>query len=216
MVSHDLWILFLIPIIGILSHDTGITVSASDFLFTPSVQRVLGATLLHPERVFTLQELLRLAGTGRGSTQQQIDRLVQAGVLQEEPRRGRQRSIKANASFFLYAELVSIARKSFALTEPLRSALEPFSAQIDSAFLFGSVAKGLDTSTSDIDLIVIGTACLLDLSEALQKVEQNIRRPIHLGLYEPAEWAEVSKSDPVMVQIASGPTIRLMPHDKTL
>lgn len=189
--------------------------SASDFLFTPSVQRVLGATLLHPERSFTLQELLRLAGTGHGSTQQQIDRLVRAGVLQEEPRRGRQRSIKVNTSFFLYPELASIARKSFALTEPLRRALEPFSPQIDSAFLFGSVAKGTDTSASDVDLVVVGTVPLLDLTEAVQGVEQNIGRPVHLSLYEPAEWDALSKSDPVMVQIANGPQIRLIPHDKT-
>jgi len=34
-------------------------VSAVDFLFTPTVQRVLGAVLPRPEQSFTLQELLR-------------------------------------------------------------------------------------------------------------------------------------------------------------
>ena len=70
--------------------------SLANFLFTPGLQRVLGATLLHPDRSFTLRELLRLADSGRGSVQKQVDRLVEAGVLQEDARRGRQRSIKAN------------------------------------------------------------------------------------------------------------------------
>ncbi|MDO8275832.1 MAG: nucleotidyltransferase domain-containing protein, partial [Serpentinimonas sp.] len=70
--------------------------SIADFMFTPSLQRVLGATLLQPERSFTLQELLRLADSGRGGAQKQVDRLVQVGVLKEEARRGRQRSIRAN------------------------------------------------------------------------------------------------------------------------
>lgn len=189
--------------------------SASDFLFTPSLQRVLGATLLQPERSYTLEELLVLANSGRGSTQQQIERLISAGVLLEEPRRGRQRSIKANATFFLYPELASIARKTFALTEPLSAALLPFSAHIERAFLFGSVVKGSDTSTSDIDLIVVGTASLLDLTDALQEVERAIGRAVHLNLYEPEEWAILSTSDPVMAQIANGPQTKLIPRDKT-
>ena len=186
--------------------------SIAGFLFTPSVQRVLGAVLLHPERSFTLQELLRIASSGRGNTQLQIDRLVQAGVLQDEPRRGRQRSIRANTSFILYPELTSIARKSFALAEPLKDALTPFSPQVTEAFLFGSVVKGTDTEKSDVDLIVIGTASLLDLAEAMQKVEQSLGRPIHLSLYEPEEWMALLQADPVIAQIANGPKIRILPN----
>jgi len=189
--------------------------SAVDFMFTASLQRVLGATLNQPERSFTLQELLRLAATGRGSTQQQIDRLVEAGVLTEEPRRGRQRSIRANTSFFLYPELSSIARKSFGLAEPLRAALEPFSDQIDEAFLFGSVVKGTDTQRSDIDLLIVGAASLLDLNDALHKAEQDLGRPIHFSLYGLAEWRALVESDPVLAQIASGHKLMLLPHGKT-
>ncbi len=187
----------------------------ADFMFTPGIQRVLGATLSRPEQSFTLQELLRLAASGRGSTQQQIDRLVQAGVLQEEPRRGRQRSIRANKSFALYAELSSIARKSFGMAELLLSALQPFAAQIDQAFLFGSVVKGTDTHQSDIDLVVVGTAPLLELNDALHQAEQFLARPVHLSLYDPAEWTALLKSDPVLAQIANGPKLMLLPHVAT-
>ncbi len=184
--------------------------SVADFLFTPSMQRVLGATLLHPDRSFTLQELLRLADSGHGSAQKQVDRLVEAGVLREDARRGRQRSIRANTEFTLYPELVGIARKSFAVVEPLKEALAPFAAHIASAFVFGSVAKSTDSSRSDIDLIVIGSAPLLELSEALHKVEQVLKRPINFSLYEPAEWAALVQSDPIMAQIAQGPTLRIL------
>lgn len=188
---------------------------AADFLFTPSVQKVLSATLAHPERSYTLQELLQIAASGRGSTQQQIDRLVEAGVLQEEPRRGRQRSIRANKDFFLYPELSSIARKSFALTEPLRSALKPFAPDIQEAFVFGSVAKGSDTERSDIDLAVIGDASLLELTGALLTVEQELGRSIHLSMYGAQEWQSLVESDPVVAQIAQGPKLTLVPYAET-
>jgi hypothetical protein len=48
-------------------HIKGI-VSAADILFTPSVQRVLAATLAHPERAYTLQELLAVAASARSLT----------------------------------------------------------------------------------------------------------------------------------------------------
>ncbi|UVA77613.1 nucleotidyltransferase domain-containing protein [Pandoraea commovens] len=184
--------------------------SLADFLLTPGLQRVLGATLLHPERSFSLQDLLRLADSGRGSAQKQVDRLVDAGVLREDERRGRQRSIRANTEFALYPELVGIARKSFGIVEPLKNALSPYADRITSAFVFGSVAKGTDNSRSDVDLIVIGDVQLLELSEAMQEAEQRLMRPIHFSLYESSEWADLIESDPVMAQIAEGPTLRIL------
>jgi len=184
--------------------------SLADFLFNQGMQRVLGATLLAPDRSFTLQELLRLADSGHGSAQRQVDRLVEAGVLREDPRRGRQRSIRANTEFALYPELLSIARKSFAVAEPLKAALKPFGDDITSAFVFGSVAKGSDTAHSDVDLIVVGTVPLLDLSVALHDVEQSLSRPVNFSLYEPEEWAALAETDPVMAQIAQGPKLRII------
>ena len=184
--------------------------SLADFLLTPGLQRVLGATLLQPDRSFTLRELLQLANSGRGSTQKQVDRLVEAGVLREGARRGRQRSIRANTEFILYPELLSIARKSFAVVEPLKEALAPFADRITSAFVFGSVAKGSDSGKSDIDLIIVGSAPLLELSEVLHLAEQGLMRPLNFSLYEPAEWAALLGSDPVMAQIARAPTLRIL------
>ncbi len=189
--------------------------SAADFLFTPAMQRVLAATFSHPERGYTMQELLALAASGRGNTQRQIEKLLASGVLKEEPRRGRVRSIRANTGFFLYPELSSIARKSFALTEPLERALGPFASGIHEAFVFGSVAKGTDTEHSDVDLIVVGTVPLLQVSEALLRAEGEIGRALHVSLYEPHEWRALLDRDPVMAQIAQGPRLELNPHGET-
>ncbi len=189
--------------------------SSVDFLFTPTVQRVLGTTLAHPDRSFTLQELLRRAASGRGSAQQQIDRLVQAGVLVEEPRRGRQRSIRANTEFFLYPELRSIALKTFGLIEPIRDALKEYAGQIDEAFIFGSVVKGTDTGNSDIDVVVVGSVPQLELFDVASRLQQNLARVVQFNVYEPEEWGDLVKNDPVVSQIVNGPRLQVLPHAKT-
>ena len=186
--------------------------SAADFLFTPSMQRVLALVFVDSEQSFTLNELLTRAGGGRGGGQRQIEQLLAAGVLDEGPRRSRQRSIKVNMSFFLYPELRGIVLKSFGLAEPLRAALKPFEAQIDEAFVFGSVAKGTDTHNSDIDLIVVGDAPLMAMTDALLEVGTFLGRPVHLSLYGADEWAELRRADPVLAQISEASKIGILPH----
>lgn len=185
---------------------------AVDFLFPPSVQRVLGLVFSRPEQEFTLKDLLVRAGAGNGNSQRHIEQLIQAGVLEEGPRRGRQRAIKANTTHFLYPELRAIALKSFALVEPLREALAPFADRIDEAFIFGSVAGGSDSHRSDIDLIVIGSASLLDLTQSLADVEIQLGRAVHLAVYTAKEWMDLSKNDPILAQISESSKLTVLPH----
>ena len=168
-----------------------------------------------PDTTFTLNELVAKADAGRGGTRKQILKLIDAGVLVETSRKPRQRNIKLNTNHFLYNEFRSIVLKTFGLAEPLREALAPFRQAIEEAFVFGSNAKGTDTYKSDIDLIVIGTAPLVDLTEALLKVEESLGRQIHLSLYSFSEWGDISRDDPVMRQIAQAAKIEVIPYAKT-
>lgn len=186
--------------------------SATDFLFTPSVQKVLELMFADAGRSFTLNELLAQAGGGRGGGQKQIEKLLAAGVFEEGPRRARQRSIKVNTNFFLYPELRGIVLKSFGLAEPLRAVLAPFKNQIEEAFVFGSVAKGSDTHKSDIDLIVVGAAPLMPLTDAILQASHSLGRPVHLSLYGADEWSRLRHADPVLAQISEASKIKILPH----
>lgn len=189
--------------------------SIADFLFASPVKNILRAVYSAPEQSFMLNELLGRAGHGRGNSQRHIERLIDAGVLEEAPRHGHQRSIRANKNFALYPELLSICKKSFGLLEPIREALAPFKSQISEAFLFGSVAKGTDTHHSDIDLMIIGDAPMLALSEAMLKVEKELGRPVHLNVYGPDEWANLKAADPVLSRISLDSITRILPDDTT-
>jgi uncharacterized protein len=133
--------------------------------------------------------------------------------LTQGPRRARQRRIKASTNHSLFDELQSIALKTFALKEPLQAALQPFKDQIQEAFVFGSIAKQTDTAQSDIDLIIVGDAALLAITEVIGQAEQTLKRTINMSLYAPDEWAALKTRDPVLAQIANGPKIGILPND---
>jgi len=70
----------------------------------------------------------------------------------------------------------------------LRAALAPLAAQIDQAFIYGSIAKGKDTAKSDIDLMVISEKlAYADLFAALEPATQRLQRSVNPTLYTPIE-----------------------------
>lgn len=185
----------------------------ADPLLSMREQRILGAFLLHPERDYSVSELVRISG-GHGATQNVIDRLRAGDVIRDE-RVGNQRRYRINTSFPLYPELRSICLKSFGLGDRLKEALAPLASRIMEAFVYGSVAKGTDRSDSDIDLFIVGDVSLFDVAPIAEAVSQEIGRRVHAQIYEPEELASLS-DDKVLRSILSGPRIEVIPNAAAL
>jgi len=96
---------------------------------------------------------------------------------------------QANPDSPVYRELVEIMRKTVALTEPIRQALDPLAGRINLAMVFGSVARGTDTADSDIDLLVVSDDLMWqELYVALQPIEARLDREISPALYTVQEF----------------------------
>jgi predicted nucleotidyltransferase len=180
----------------------------SSFLFTPKQQRLLAAILLHPDQEYTLAALQDATTGGVSSLISYVDTLIKAGVVLVRKVRA-SKLYRVNTEHPLYPELKSIAVKTFGLVDPVRDALSAYKDSIDRAFIFGSIVKGTSTHSSDVDLIVVGKINLGKLRLALKPVEKSIGRPIHLNVYAPSEFSELSAADPVVKSILEGPIIEL-------
>lgn len=155
----------------------------SDALFTKTQQRVLGLLYGKPEQSFYTNEIVRWADMGRGTIRRELDRLVSAGLLVVS-RTGNQHHYRANIQNPIYHELLGIVRKTFGIADVIRAALLPVYEQIDLAFIYGSIAKGEDTASSDVDLLVIADSlAYADLMAVLADAEQSLGRPINPSIY---------------------------------
>lgn len=172
-----------------------------DFLFTPSVQRMLAAALMHPGREYTLEEMLSIAATGRGNTQRQLERLLDSGVMSEGQRQGRQRRIAVNRHHFLHPELESIACKSFGLIFTLENILQPYSGCIDLALVLRNAPAGIGGGQG-VDLVLVGRICEASLLTELGRLGQRIGRSIHLHMYSRMEWQDLLSRDPAVAGAA--------------
>lgn len=169
-------------------------------MISHSLQRVLAPFMARPDDELSMSELIQTSAVGRGNVQRLVDKLVDAGLLLER-RKGRYRGLAINKSFPFYAELRSIALKSFAIKEPITQALLPYARQIEEAFIFGSVANGSDRASSDIDLILVGTPSMLDVSVDLAALEASLGRKINCNVYTRQEWNNLRTTDHVLKQI---------------
>lgn len=185
--------------------------SMIDALFSSTQQRVLGLIFTQPNRKFFAKELIELCDKGSGSVQRELARLVQVGLVSVE-QLGKSKFYSANQTSPIFPELQSILIKTVGLTAPIKTALLPFQKEINSAFVFGSVAKASDTASSDIDLFIVSESLGLEtLYEALLPIEAKLARRLNVTLYSPTDFElKLREKNSFIENVLSGPTIHLL------
>ena len=157
-------------------------------LFSDSQSRVFRWLFGQPDREFHLSELRRHTGLGSASLQRELNRLSKAGLVRSE-RVGNLRRFQANPRSPVYAELVTLTRKTLGIEPMLREALQPLVPDLHAAWIYGSVAKQTDTAQSDIDVMLVGRN--LSLSKVLAllvPLEKELGRKINPTCFTPAEF----------------------------
>lgn len=162
-------------------------------LFPRVRQDVLAATLTRPDKWWYLSELADRLGTRPSSLQRELSSLVASGILVQR-REGTRVYFKAETRSPVFPELRRLFEKTAGLIPLLEQMLKPFGDKIHCAFVYGSVARSQEHALSDVDLMVIGKAGLVDLSPALRKVETHLGREINVTAYSPREFREKVKS----------------------
>ena len=184
------------------------TTSIGDALFTKTQQKVLGLLFGKPDKSFYTNEIMRWASMGRGTVSRELDRLVSAGLL-FITKRGNQNYYQANVNSPVYGELVGIVRKTFGVADEIRDKLMLLDEHIELAFIYGSIAKGTDTTSSDIDLMLVGK----DLSyentmQVLLPLEESLQRTINPTIYERKDFvARLKDSDSFVSRVMEQPKI---------
>lgn len=178
--------------------------SARDALFSKTQQRLLGALFsgAAPDGL-SYAELLRRTAGGAGAIHREVRQFVSAGLL-EEKRIGGHRLFVPNPGHPVYEDLCAVARKLLGAPAVLREALEPRKAEIEQAYIFGSMATNSEGADSDVDVLVVGTCDYSELLGALQPLEKTLGRHISIRFYEPDEYRKLVREDHFVRAVDAG------------
>jgi predicted nucleotidyltransferase len=188
-----------------------------DALFTRTQQRVLGLLYGKPGQTYYLNEIVRLAGVGKGSVNRELEKLCMVGLL-TVTRQGNQNHYQANPGNPIFHELIAIVQKTFGVADILKAALAPLLPKVTSAFIYGSVAKGAEHAGSDIDLMLVtDEVSYADVMALLGSAEQQLGRNINPTLYTPKEFTErKNNSQGFLSRVMEQPVLWLVGDGKDL
>lgn len=193
------------------------SVNIANALFSKVQQRVLAVLFGNPHRNFYANEIIRLVGSGSGAVQRELGRLESAGLL-TATRIGRQKHYQANMDSPVFTELCGLIRKTSGLVDVLQQALAPLAAQIELAFVFGSVAKQQDSATSDVDVMVVSDSLTYaDLFAALEEAASTLGRPINPAVYSRKELqVRVQQNNAFVKRVLAQPKLWIAGTDSEL
>ena len=165
------------------------TVDVFPIFRTEHQAEILRLLLLQPERKFKGMELADLTGRPKQTTSAELKRLVSAGIITEEEVATAKLYQAATDSPF-YPHLRALVELSMGPETELRRRLSEIDG-IEVAVMFGSWARGTGLRpTSDVDVLVVGTAPYEKLADAANEVEPLIGRDVQIVSFT---WDELDQ-----------------------
>ncbi len=129
------------------------------------------------EQELHIREIQRRTGFNDRAIRQELQKLARLDLV--APRRDSNRLYySAKRDNPLYPDIRNLTIKTVGLADILKTALNR-SENIRVAFIFGSVAQGMEKSASDVDLMVIGALGLRELTTLLSGVSEKLGREIN-------------------------------------
>ena len=211
-------IILINPILGVIIPFMGsITTGLSDALFSKTQRKLLALLFGHPDRSYFANEIVRHANSGIGAVQRELERLTRVGLLTVETV-GNQRHYRANPASPIYGELRGIVTKTFGVTDVLRDALAPLAKKIHAAFVYGSIAKGAESATSDVDVLIVSNhLTYADLFGALEPATIALGRTVNPSVYTQKELARrVKEGNAFVKRVLAQPKLWLIGDDDDL
>lgn len=177
---------------------------------------LLAALLLRPEESLHVREIARLTGASPGSVHRELKAFTALGVLTRKEV-GRQVFYAADRACPVFEELAGLLRKTVGLVDVIRQALQPFSERIRAVFLYGSMAAGVETAHSDVDVMVIGDLSFADAVGALAMAQEKLKREVNPTVMKASDFVSKRESgDGFVAAVWKAPKLWVMGNEDEL
>lgn len=159
---------------------------------------VLGFLLLNQTGEFYLNELARRAGLAPSTVLRELNRVESLGII-AKTKKGTAVFYRINRDCIIHEELRRIFLK-FELADKI-IARELVQYDIRYALIYGSFAKGTETESSDIDLLVIGQVSKDRFYQSVSSIESRIGREINAIVWDDQQFSSQKERSSLLAHI---------------
>lgn len=197
--------------------------SAADFLFAPEVQKLLKVVYAAPDQQFSASELAQRSKLDTADVARTLEHLVASGMLKRQKPKAQAEAeagepevaetVQVDRSFVFYPELRSIALKSFAAAEPIRSMLRSkFKDSVVRAFMLGEDKDGT------VELLVAHGQLTPDeaaMTTACQKLSKTLHRHLKVHVVSISRLDGLAPRDPLAAKLSAACAFELIALGET-
>lgn len=164
----------------------------------------------HPGERFHYLQLVGLLKSAKRSIQLELKRLEEAGLLCSR-KQANVRFYWVNQEHTLYPPLKEIVFKTTGLADVLKDSLGPLVSHVKVAFIYGSVAKNLESAASDIDVMVIGDVDVDELHTAISRAEALLDREVNFTVFDEDDFKkQLARKKAFLTDVLAGSKIFLI------
>lgn len=184
-------------------------------LFTSKTRvHILEEFLLNPGNEYHIREMARIVEATPIYVQKELKNLESLGLLGNR-KKGNMMLYKLHTKSPIAEDLKRIFLKTESIGQAIMKELD--TKEIKFAFIFGSFAKGIETQTSDVDLLIVGDVSDNDVLRSISKTERRIGREINYILWTEEEFLEkAEKKIPLIKEILKTPVIMIVGNEDEL
>jgi len=166
------------------------------------------------DRELHVREIERLSGLTIGTVQQDLKKLLKMDLI-ESRKDGNRLYYRANKDHPLYQDLRNLVLRTDGLVEIIKEAL--LSKKIRIAFVFGSLALNQMRAASDVDLMVIGSVSLREISSLLMGVSEKIGREVNPHVMSVEEFNKRKRTgDHFLNRVLESPILYIIGNENEL
>lgn len=157
---------------------------------------------------YYLRELEKILNISVGNIRRELLSLGKTGLFKRE-KMGNQVYYFLNKDSALFEDFKNIISKTIGVERLFKKELRKVK-EIKEAFIFGSFAKNMEDSQSDIDLMVIGSPDEDLLIAKITKLEKLLKREINYHLISEKELKEKAEKNSFVKAVIGGPKIKII------
>jgi predicted nucleotidyltransferase len=173
---------------------------------------ILKLLFLNSTREFHLNAISNMIGVSASTVYKELDNVYPLGLV-SRTKKGSMVFYRINKGSIVYEELRRVFLKFELADELITQELEKY--PIKYALIYGSFARGTETETSDIDLLVVGNVGPDLIYGSVSKLETKIGREINVTVWTEDEFDQRVKEKIALLQnIAKNPIIMVRGDEK--
>ena len=186
-----------------------------DILISKVRVKILELFLGNPGQIYHVRDIVRRVDEEINAVRRELARLEKTGLLTSEWRANR-RFYATRREYIFFNELLSIINKTVGLGGTIIANKQKV-GKIKYAMLSSSFVKGKPYTQNDVDLFVVGTIVLPELSAIIREEEARRAREINFTPMTEEEFNfRKNRRDPFVMGILAKPRVMLIGDEEEM